>query len=215
MALDEATRADLQGKIDALDRREADAIAEQRNRDQATLVALQNQLHDKERAEIDKTVAEMRAKTTAKLRQEGAGAQVADTARVGALTHGAASDTVAVPADLRAKIDALHKQYQAQFTHDADDTVAAFKQTREDIGKRFAALRGETDDARESAAKQIADLQKERTDLYEQMVAQIDREVKTVAVQRGVGVVLRDVAGPAQGVDLTADVRKEIENLHE
>ena len=46
------------------------------------------------------------------------------------------------------------------------------------------------------------------------MVDQIDREVKTVAQERGVSVVVSTVA-PAGGVDLTDDAMKDIETLHE
>ena len=56
--------------------------------------------------------------------------------------------------------------------------------------------------------------EKKRDDLYEQMVAQIDREVKTVAQERGVSTVVSTVA-PAGGVDLTGDAMKDIETLHE
>ncbi len=46
------------------------------------------------------------------------------------------------------------------------------------------------------------------------MVAQIEREVKTVAHERGVSTVVSTVA-PAGGIDLTGDAMKDIETLHE
>jgi hypothetical protein len=46
------------------------------------------------------------------------------------------------------------------------------------------------------------------------MVAQINREVKTIAQERGVSTVVSTVA-PAGGVDLTGDAMKDIETLHE
>jgi uroporphyrinogen-III synthase len=58
-------------------------------------------------------------------------------------------------------------------------------------------------------------LQKQRGELYDEMVAQIGREVKAVAQKRGVNVVISDVVAPAGGVDLTADAEKDIESLHE
>ncbi len=58
-------------------------------------------------------------------------------------------------------------------------------------------------------------LQKQRGELYEEMVDQIGREVKTIAQRRGIGVVVSDVVAPAGGVDLTADAEKDIESLHE
>jgi hypothetical protein len=47
------------------------------------------------------------------------------------------------------------------------------------------------------------------------MVAQIGREVKVLAEQRGINVVVSDIVAPAGGVDLTADAEKDIESLHE
>jgi hypothetical protein len=58
-------------------------------------------------------------------------------------------------------------------------------------------------------------LQKQRGDLYNEMVEQIGREVKVIAEQRGINVVVSDVVAPAGGVDLTADAEKDIESLHE
>jgi hypothetical protein len=59
------------------------------------------------------------------------------------------------------------------------------------------------------------DLQRQRGDLYNQMVAQIGREVKVVAQQRGINVVVSEIVAPAGGVDLTTDAEKDIESLHE
>jgi hypothetical protein len=58
-------------------------------------------------------------------------------------------------------------------------------------------------------------LQKQRVDLYQEMVAQIGREVKTIAARRGIAVVVSAVVAPAGGVDLTTDAEKDIESLHE
>ena len=120
-----------------------------------------------------------------------------------------------LPSSLRARIAALHKSYQAQFNADAKATVADFTRTRNELQARFNTLHGVDRDAQAGAEKQIASLQHERDDLYAQMVAQIDREVRTIAKNRGISVVFDDLAAPAGGVDLTADAQKEIESLHE
>jgi Skp family chaperone for outer membrane proteins len=76
-------------------------------------------------------------------------------------------------------------------------------------------LHGTDAAAAQSAEAEIASLQKQRADLYAEMVDQIGREVKTIAQQRGISVVVSDVAAPAGGVDLTDDAMKDIETLHE
>ena len=66
-----------------------------------------------------------------------------------------------------------------------------------------------------SDLSEIATLRKKREDLYNQITGQIDREVRLIAQQRGISVVLTDVVAPANGVDLTPDALKDIESLHE
>ena len=87
--------------------------------------------------------------------------------------------------------------------------------TRADLTRRFQQLGAVDRTAQAGAAKQIDALVKQRGDLYGQMVAQIGREVKTIAEKRGINVVVSDVVAPAGGVDLTADAEKDIESLHE
>jgi hypothetical protein len=116
---------------------------------------------------------------------------------------------------MKAKLTALHAKFQADFNSDASKTVAQFAKTRADLTKRFQALEGIDTDAQAGADKEIGSLQHERSDLYNQMVAQIGREVKVLAQARGISVVVSDTVAPAGGVDLTADAEKDIESLHE
>jgi len=43
---------------------------------------------------------------------------------------------------LRTRIQALHNDYQKQFTDDAKSTIADFNKTREDLTRRYNELRG-------------------------------------------------------------------------
>ena len=116
---------------------------------------------------------------------------------------------------MRAKLEALHKQYQDDFNRDAKQTLGDFEKTKVTLAERFARLQGIDTGAEGGAGKQLNVLQRQRSDLYEQMVAQIGREVKLIAAKRGIDVVLSDVVAPAGGVDLTPDAEKDIESLHE
>jgi Skp family chaperone for outer membrane proteins len=120
-----------------------------------------------------------------------------------------------LPPALREKIAHLHDDYAKAFQHDAGATIADFKKTREMLKKRYDALTGMNDEAARDVAGEIASLQRKREELYDQMVAQIGREVQTVARAHGVSVVVSDVAAAAGGIDLTADAKKDIETLHE
>jgi len=215
LALDDAAHDDAQKQLAALDRREADAFAAQRNRDTVTLAALQAKLHQQVQHELDAQVAAIQKHALGSLAQRQAtlarGVQAA--AAPAGVPPALASPGNLSPA-LRTRIQALHDDYQRRFQDDAKTTVADFNKTREDLSRRYAELHGVDVSARDGAQAQIVELRKKRDDLYGQITAQIDREVRVVAQARGVSTVISSVA-PAGGVDLTADAMKDIETLHE
>jgi hypothetical protein len=218
LPLDDASRKDITDQLDALDRKEADALAAMRNRDQATLATLQQQLRGQTNTEYTKEVVAIHDRTTAKLKDRTN--QTRDTLikQLGGKVTAQGSVTVGSPAltpDMKAKLQDLHKQYQDQFQKDADATVKAFYKTRDDLTRRFAELHGVDAGAQGDVAKQINDLRKQRQDLYDEILAQVGREVKLVAERRGVAVVFSVIVAPAGGVDLTDDTEKDIESLHE
>ena len=118
-------------------------------------------------------------------------------------------------AALRTRIQQLHDDYQKRFQDDAKTTIADFEKTRADLSRRYAELHGVDVSAQHGAHAQILALRKKREDLYDEITGQIDREVRLIAQQRGISVVLSDVVAPAGGVDLTPDALKDIESLHE
>ena len=217
LALDDTSREDVKAQLAALDKKESDALGALKNRDQTTLVALQTQLHDRVRSELAVQVAALRTRTLAKIN-----ARELSTRKdvVKALTplpagSGAANVPAGISPDMRARLEALHKKYQDDFNKDATQTIAAFTKTRSDLSRRFRELGDVDRNAAEGASKQMDALQKQRGDLYGQMVAQIGREVRAIAQRRGIDVVVSGVVAPAGGVDLTADAEKDIESLHE
>ncbi len=62
---------------------------------------------------------------------------------------------------------------------------------------------------------QRATLVKRRDDLYAQIVAQIQSEARRLAKDRGLNVVFVDPKAAPGGYDLTDEVSKDIESLHE
>lgn len=222
LALDDTAREDAQKQLAALDRKEADAVGAQRNRDQQTLAALQSQLRAQVGADLQMQIQKIHARTMTLLAQ-----------RQGALSKEAASMTGPVvqttvvngkpesqvnpnlPPELRGRIAQLHSDYQKRFQNDAKSTIDDFNKTRADLSKRYAELHSVEGGAQQNAQSQVAALKKKRDDLYDQITAQIGREVRVIAEQRGITVVLTDVVAPAGGVDLTPDALKDIESLHE
>ncbi len=219
LALDDTSRDEVKKQLEELDKKESDALAALKNRDQATLAALQTQLHDGVRMDLRAQVAVMQKRTLAKINEREVSTRQQLIAKLRPLPAAPGSGGVSMPAgvapDMRFKLEALHKKYQSDFDRDANQTIASFQATRADLTRRFREL-GQVDrSAQAGAAKQLDSLQKQRGDLYGQMVAQIGREVKTLAEKRGINVVVSDVVAPAGGVDLTADAEKDIESLHE
>lgn len=222
LALDDAAREAAQKELSAIDRKEADALAAQRNRDQQQLAAYQTQLHEQVQRELNTQVAAIQKRSLGSLtqRQQSLARQVStiggpvlQTTTVNGKPQQQVNPNL--PPALRTRIEQLHSDYQKRFQDDAKATIADFEKTRADLSRRYAELRGIDTASQQGAQAQIASLRKKRDDLYDQITAQIDREVRLIAQQRGISVVLSNVVAPAGGVDLTPDALKDIESLHE
>ncbi len=222
LALDDAAREEAQKQLTTIDRKEADELAAQRNRDQQTLAALQAQLHDQVQSELNAQVASIRQHSLGSLAQRqsslarqisSAGGPVVQTTVVGGRPQQQINPSL--PPALRTRIEQLHSDYQKRFQTDAKTTIDDFKKTRVDLARRYAELHGIDAASSQSANAQIASLRRKHDQLYDQITAQIDREVRLIAQQRGISVVLTNIVAPAGGVDLTPDALKDIESLHE
>ncbi len=84
-----------------------------------------------------------------------------------------------------------------------------------DLDAQYAALHGADGAASGAAGKQLGDLQHQRDDLYNKMVGQIKRDAGQVAAKRGLQVVFMNIEAAGGGIDLTNDVEKDIESLHQ
>ena len=212
LAMDDAAREAVRKELADLDRKEADQVAAMRNRDQATLLSLRDQLRASTQREVASAVAKIHADTQAKLSARAS----ADRQQLGSIgTPGGVAAGGSIPPNLKVKIDALHKEYQDRFNADAKTTIEQFNKTRDELKRRYDELHGIDTAAQSGARKEIAALQAQHDKLYAQIVDQVDREVRVVAQNRGIAVVLSEVAGSGRGVDLTSDAKKEIESLHE
>ncbi|MBD5655090.1 MAG: hypothetical protein IAI50_07895 [Candidatus Eremiobacteraeota bacterium] len=215
LALDDSSRADVKKQLDVIEQKESDALGAMRNRDQATLAALQKQLHDDVRGELTAQVAALRKRTIAKINEREIDTRKQLTMQIGVPRTGVVAVPNGLAPDMRAKLEALHKQYQTDFNKDASQTIAEFVKTKADLTQRFRKIADVDAGAQAGAGGQIDALRRQRGDLYSEMVAQIGREVKVIAQRRGINVVVSEVVAPAGGVDLTAEAQKDIESLHE
>jgi hypothetical protein len=220
LALDDAAREDAQKQLAALDRKEADAVAAQRNRDQQTLAALQGTLKVQVQSDLNARVAAIQKRSAGSFAQRQSTLAKQVSALGGPVvrtTNGAGTQqqVTSLPPALRSRIEQLHNDYQKRFQDDAKTTIADFEKTRADLSRRYRELHGIDAASQQSGQAQIMSLRKKRDDLYAEITAQISREVRLIAQQRGISVVLSEVVAPAGGVDLTPDALKDIESLHE
>lgn len=222
LALDDAARTDATNRIAALDRKEGDAVAALHARDEQTLAALMTQLRSDVASAVRSQVAQIQGRSLQRYRAREAQLRAQFAAPPGPLItmkqeHGKATTEVNpnLPPALRQQIEKLHAEYTSAFQADAKSTIESFNRTRADLTQRYDALSSADAASRQGVQSEIVALQKKHDELYAQMVDQIGREVKTIAQQRGITVVISNVAAPAGGIDLTDDAMKDIETLHE
>jgi hypothetical protein len=209
LALDEATRKQLVAQLAALNAKEGAAIEAQRRTDAATLTAYRAQLdaqtNDAVRAQVGAIAGQTRAKIAE--RRNEVGAQLR--------TLGPPALPSTLPAGVREKIAAIHRQFIAQFQADAQKTIGDYTATKNDLDRQFAALHGADVGATGAAAKELGALQKRRDALYKEIVDQITREATRIAKERGFSIVFVNIAQAAGGYDLTNDLIKDVESQHE
>jgi len=66
-----------------------------------------------------------------------------------------------------------------------------------------------------AAAKELDALTKRRDDLYKEIVDQIRREADRIAKEQGFSIVFVGISAAAGGYDMTNEVTKDVESLHE
>lgn len=209
LALDVATRKQLENQLADLNAKETAQIEAQRKSDAATLSAYRAQLDAQTGAAVRAQVGAITGQTQAKLaeRRNEVGAQLRSL--------GAPSLPSNLPAGVRGRIAAIHRQFTAQFQADAQNTIADYQNTKSDLDRQFAALHGADVGAIGAAGKELQALTKRRDALNQQIVDQITREAARIAQERGFSIVFDHVAAAAGGYDLTDDLIKYVESLHE
>jgi hypothetical protein len=209
LALDEATRKQLQDQLSAIDAKEAAQVNAQRRSDQAMLDAYRKQLDAQTNAEARSQVAAIQSQTQAKLaeRRNEVGAQLRSL--------GAPALPPNLPSGVKEKLAQIHNQLTAEFQADAQKTIDEYNDTKTDLDRQFAALHGADVGATGAAAKELDALQKRRSDLYSEIVQQIQREASRLAKDQGFSIVFDGVDAAAGGYDMTNEVTKDVESLHE
>jgi hypothetical protein len=209
LALDPDARKQAQNQLAALNAKESSALSAQRSADAATLKAYRAELDRQTGDAIRSQVGSITAETRAKLeeRRNEVGSQLKSLAP--------APPPANVPANVQAKIAQIHHQFVTQFQADAGKTVQEYNDTKSDLDRQFEALHGADVGATGAAARELQSLQKRRSDLYAQIVSQVERDATRIAKERGFSIVFINIWAAAGGYDLTNQVIKDIESQHE
>lgn len=213
LALSDALRKQYRDQLAEIDSNESAIVARQRVQDQKTLADYQKQLQQQTAAQITAQAAKIHDATRAKLasRRNEVSQQVSSQMQ-GLQPQGIPAN---LPAATRDKIAQIDKQYKAQFQADAQKTIQEYQATKADLDAQYQALQGADGAAGVASNKQLTQLQRQRDDLYNKMVDQIKSDAGSVAAKRGLRVVFMNIEGAAGGIDLTSDVEKDIESLHQ
>ncbi|MBV8148099.1 MAG: OmpH family outer membrane protein [Candidatus Eremiobacteraeota bacterium] len=209
LALDEATRKQLVAQLAALDAKESNAVTEQRRADAAELAQYRAQLRGQTNVAISQQLGRIQSQTAAKLQER--------RNEVGAQLRGLGPPPLPanLPSGVKEKIAAIHRRFLESFQADAQKTYDDYETTKADLDRQFAALHGADVGATGAAAKELDALQKQRAELYKEIVDQIQREAGRIAKDRGFSIVFVNIEAATGGYDLTSEVTKDVESLHE
>ncbi len=211
LALDDATRASLQQQLNDLDKKETTALAARRAADNRELDAYKAQVERDRRAAIAAEVAKINTATQAKLaaRRSDVNAQLR--------TIGTQQALPSIPPGMQAKLQAIHQDFSAQFQQDVQKTVDAYNQTKADLDLRYATLTGDVQAANAAKNEEVTGLQGRRAALYDKISAQVASEASRIAQTHHLRLVVSVTSSSVErgGYDLTDEVTKDVESLHE
>ncbi|MEO6834407.1 MAG: OmpH family outer membrane protein [Candidatus Tumulicola sp.] len=209
LALDEATRKQLDEQLAAINAKDSAAMEAQRRADAATLQAYRAQLSAQTNGDVRAQVGAIQGATRSKIeeRRNEVGTQLRNLGPPALPTN--------IPAGVREKIAKIHAQFTSQFQVDAQKTIGDYNAVKADLDRQFAGLHGADVGATGAAAQELDALQKRRDALNKQIVDQITREATRIAKDRGFSIVFVNVAAAQGGYDLTNDLIKDVESLHE
>jgi len=209
LALDDAGRAQLESQLNALQQKQNDAELALHNRNEAALAQYRAQLRAQTGAAIAARVGDVQAQTRSQLesRRNEVGAQLRDL--------GPSQVEPSVSPAVRQQMQQIHQRFAAAFQTDAQKAVSDYQAVKADLDRQYAALHGADVGATGAAAQQLASLERRRDVLTKQMQTQIVAEANRIAKQQGFQVVFINVNTAVGGYDMTDELTKDIEGLHQ
>jgi hypothetical protein len=193
--LDPATRAQLQGRLAALNRRDSAALAAARANDAAILARYRATLQRDGELANAQMASELLSKADANL-----------ALRLGVLRAGSNAADVVPNLALRLESFASSDRPGA----DAAAIETSLRSARNDLPQRFATLGDAERRSRVETSSQIQNLKNSRGELYRLMIAQILREARQLVRERHLSDLVATSPRPNGSVDLTGAVAREM-----
>jgi hypothetical protein len=209
LALDPASRKQTEDQLNAIDNNENTQVNGLRSQDQKKLADYQRQLGKQANAQMQKQLTAVRDQTNAKLNEKRN--QVNNQLR----RLAAPVPTVSIPPAVAQKLQQIHGDFAQKFQADAQQAVSEYTSTQNDLNAEYQQLHGADVGATGAAAQELNDLQKRHDALQNQMQDQIRSEAQRIAKEDGFTVVFDGVMTASGGYDLTNDLIKDVESLHE
>ena len=182
--LDASQREALQTKLDALDAGVASAVRARARSDAAVLAAYSAQLRSQESANDARMAA-----------------------TVAHATNAGAAERKNIVESLPPEAAALRGYDPATGSANVGEAIA---KAGNDLHGRFAQLQSVDRTSRTDTDARIAALQQARWRLYDAIVTQIRNDASRIARKRNMAVMIYERAPSSGGVDLSADVRKDL-----
>jgi hypothetical protein len=210
LALDPATRRQLQGQLNAMNQRDNAQVNALRAADQREFAAYRRQVmaetNDAMRAQLSQINDQTRAKLVT--HENALGTQLRNTL-------GARQPVMHVSPATQAQIRAIEARIQQQYQADIQNVLSEYATTSDALEVQYAQLHGADADAASASEQEVAILQQRRQALYDQIVAHVQQEAQRLASNQGFHVVFSGVTAAPGGYDMTNDLIHDIESEHE
>ncbi len=208
LALDDATRRQLEAQLNAIASRENAAMSAQREADRREYAAYRRQVMVQTNVAMHGQLSQIQSQTQTELTSR--------RNQVGAQLRAMAGPPIGrVSPATQAQLRRIAAQFQAQYQQDVQSVITEYAETSDTLAAQYAMLHS-TDVAAASAVQQeVLILEQRRQTLYNQIVAQVQSEAQRLAREKGLRVVFSDVTAAPGGYDMTNELIHDIEGKSE
>lgn len=208
LALDDATRRQLEAQLNAITTRESTAMTAQREADRREFLAYREQVTTQMNAAMHGQLSQIQSQTQTELasRRNQVGAQ---------LRAMVAPPIGRVAPATQAQIRKIAAAFQSQYQADVQNVITEYAETSDTLAAQYAMLHASDMTAAGAVQQEVLILEQRRQTLYNQILAQIQRDAQRLAEEKGLRLVFSDVTAAPGGYDMTNELIRDIESERE